>query len=102
MTLTLHLSPEMEVRLKTAAQAQGLTPLALAEQLLATSLLPQTAAAPIAGADVGARTPEFIATVKRIRGKFARSTEESGAEALHRERQTDKVEEERDVRGTLA
>jgi pseudouridine-5'-phosphate glycosidase len=102
MTLTLHLSPEIEARLQTAAQAQGLTPVALAEQLLAISLPLHTVEASAAGGEVAVRAPELVATVKRIRGKFARGTEESGTEALHRERQTDKVGEEHAVRGTPA
>jgi hypothetical protein len=40
------------------------------------------------------RSPELVARVKRVRGKFARGRGERGSEELHRERQADKEREE--------
>ena len=101
MTLTLHLPPDTEARLRDAAEAQGLNPAEMAERLLEQSLPlpPKPERIPTNGTRSEERSPEFLATVKRIRGKFAHRQGESGIDILHRERQADKVHEERDPRG---
>jgi hypothetical protein len=45
------------------------------------------------------RDPDLVARVKKIRGKFARSGEPLASDALHRERQSDKEQEERQISG---
>ena len=100
MTLTLHLSPEVEARLRAVAQEQGRDPVDMAEQLLQT-YLPAVARTPPANSmTTPERAPAFVALVKRIRGKFAHTSTEMATETLHRERQADKEREERRIRGT--
>jgi hypothetical protein len=100
MTLILHLPPDTEARLRDAALAKGLNPAEMAERLLETSLPPRAEKIPTNGSISEERSPEFLATVKRIRGKFAQRQGESSIDILHRERQADKVREERDIRGS--
>src|SRR5581483_2825884 len=100
MILILHLPPATEARLRAAAHAQGLNPVELAARLLETSLPTIAAGTPLKDARTHGRSPEFVATVKRIRGQFSQRRGESGTEALHRERQADKVREEHDLQGT--
>ena len=102
MTLTLHLSPEVEARLQAVAREQGCDPADVAEHLLQTYLPavtrePSTNNMPTLECD-----PAFIALVKSIRGKFAHTATGLATEALHRERQADKEREERRMRGTKA
>lgn len=98
MALTLHLSPEIEARLRTVAKEQGRDPVDVAEQLLQASL--PAVEPPVNGLTPQERDPAFIALVKSIRGKFAHTTTALAIEALHRERQADKEREERRIRGT--
>ena len=100
MTLTLHLSPEVEARLRAAAQEQGLDPVDVAEQLLQAYLPAVTRELPANGMTTPKRDPAFVAVVKSLRGKFAHTATDLATEALHRERQADKKREERLVRGT--
>ena len=99
MTLTLHLPPDTEARLRDAAEAQGLNPAEMAERLLEKFLPPKSERISTSGNSSEERSPDFLATVKRIRGKFAHRQGESGIDILHRERQADKVHAERDPRG---
>jgi hypothetical protein len=102
MTLTLHLSPEVEARLQAVAQEQGRDPADVAECLLQT-YLPAVRREPSAnGMPTPERDPAFVALVKSIRGKFAHTATGLAIEALHRERQADKAREERRIRGTKA
>jgi hypothetical protein len=102
MTLTLHLSPEVEARLRAVAQEQGLDPVDVAEQLLQTYLPAVTREPPANGMTTPERDPAFVALVKSIRGKFAHTATDLATEALHRERQADKKREERRVRRSKA
>lgn len=102
MTLTLHLSPEVEARLRAVAQEQGLDPVDVAEHLLQTYLPAATREPPTNGMTTPQRDPAFVALVKSIRGKFARTATDLATEALHRERQADKEREEQRIRGTKA
>jgi hypothetical protein len=102
MTLTLHLSPEVEARLRAVAQEQGLDPVEVAEQLLQTYLPAVTREIPANGMSTPKRDPAFVALVKSLRGKFAHTATDLATEALHRERRADKEREERHVRGTKA
>jgi hypothetical protein len=102
MTLTLHLSPEVEARLQAVAQEQGRDPADVAECLLQT-YLPAVRREPSAnGMPTPERDPAFVALVKSIRGKFAHTATGLATEALHQERQADKAREERRIRGTKA
>jgi hypothetical protein len=102
MTLTLHLSPEVEARLQAVAQEQGRDPADVAECLLQT-YLPAVRREPSAnGMPTPERDPAFVALVKSIRGKFAHTATGLATDALHRERQADKAREERRIRGTKA
>jgi hypothetical protein len=100
MTLILHLPPDTETRLRDAAEAEGLNPAEMVERLLETSLPPKKERIPTNRSASEKRSPEFLATVKRIRGKFAQRQGESGIDILHRERQADKLREARDIRGS--
>ncbi len=102
MTLTLHLSPEVEARLRAVAQEQGLDPVDVAEHLLQTYLPAATREPPTNGMTTPQRDSAFVALVKSIRGKFAHTATDLATEALHRERQADKEREERRIRGTKA
>ncbi len=102
MTLTLHLLPEVEARLRALAQARGVDPVNVAEQLLQTYLPAVTFKSPANGETPTERNPAFVAVVKSIRGKFAHTAIGSATEILHRERQIDKVREEHRIRGTKA
>jgi len=102
MTLTLHLSPEVEARLRAVAQEQGLDPVEVAEHLLQTYLPAATREPLTNGMTTPQRDPAFVAVVKSIRGKFAHTATDLATEALHRERQADKEREERRIRGTKA
>src|SRR5467141_3686723 len=102
MTLTLHLSPEVEARLRAVAQEQGLDPVDVAEQLLQTYLPAGTRESSTTGMTTPDRGPAFVALVKSIRGKFAHTATDLATETLHRERHADKEREERRVRGTKA
>ena len=95
MTLTLHLSPEVEARLRAAAQKQGLDPDEMAEQLLQTYLPAVSQEVSTTRMATPERGPAFVALVKKIRGKFAHTSLDLATEALHRERQADKEREER-------
>ena len=102
MTLTLHLSPEVEARLQAVVQEQGRDPADVAECLLQT-YLPAVRREPSAnGMPTPERDPAFVALVKSIRGKFAHTATGLATEALQRERQADKAREERRIRGTKA
>jgi hypothetical protein len=100
VTLTLHLSPEVEARLRAVAQAQGRDPVDVAEHLLQTYLPAGTREPPAAGATTPERDPAFVALVQSLRGKFAHTAPALATEALHRERQAEKAREERRIRGT--
>ena len=102
MTLTLHLLPEVEARLRALAQARGVDPANVAEQLLQTYLPAVTLKSPANGETPTERDPAFVAVVKSIRGKFAHTATDSATEALHRERQIDKVREEHRIPGAKA
>ena len=102
MTLTLHLPPEVEARLRAVAQARGLDPVAVAEQLLQTYLPAVTLRPPANGEPPSERDPALVAVVKRIRGKFAHTAMGSAPDALQRERQTEKAREEHRIQGTKA
>ena len=102
MTLTLHLPPEVEARLRALAQARGVDPVNVAEQLLQTYLPAVTFQSPINGKTPTERDPAFVTVVKSIRGKFAHTATGSATEALHRERQIDKVREEHRIPGAKA
>jgi hypothetical protein len=102
MTLTLHLSSEVEARLRAVAQEQGLDPVDVVEHLLQTYLPAATREPPTNGMTTPQRDPAFAALVKSLRGKFAHTATAWATEALHRERQADKEREERHIRGTKA
>ena len=102
MTLTLHLSPEVEARLRAVAQEQGRDPVEVAEDLLQTYLPVVTRKPPATGMTTPKRGPAFVALVKSLRGKFAHTATDLATEALHRERQAEKEREERRIRGTRA
>ena len=102
MTLTLHLSPEVEARLQAVAQEQGRDPADVAEYLLQTYLPAVTREPPANGMPMPEHDPAFVALVKSIRGKFAHTATGLATEALRRERQADKEREERRIRGTKA
>lgn len=102
MTLTLHLSPEVEARLRAVAQEQGRDPVDVAEHLLQTYLPAVTREPPATGTTTQKRDPAFVALVKSLRGKFAHTATDLATEALHRERQAEKEREERRIRGTKA
>jgi len=102
MTLTLHLSPEVEARLRAVAQEQGRDPVEVAEQVLQTYLPAITRELPTNGMTTPERDPAFVALVKSIRGKFAHTVTDLASEAPHGERQADKQREERRIRGTKA
>ncbi len=102
MTLTLHLSPVIEARLRAVAKEQGLDPVAVAEQLLQAYLPVVEPGSPANGLTTQERDPAFVALVKSIRGKFAHLATDWATDILHRERQTDKEREERRIRGTQA
>ncbi len=71
MTLILHLPPDTEARLRDVAQAQGLDPTEMAERLLETALPPKTERTSTNRITCEKRSPDFLATVKRIRGRLA-------------------------------
>lgn len=98
MSLILHLPPDMEARLRDAAETQGLNPSEMAERLLETALPQKRDPISTNGAAGEERSPDFLAAVKRIRGKFAQRHGESGIDILHRARQADKVREERGIK----
>ena len=102
MTLTLYLSPEVEARLQAVAREQGCDPADVATHLLQTYLPAITREPPANSMPTPERDPAFVALVKSIRGKFARTATGLATEALHRERQADKEREERRMRGTKA
>jgi hypothetical protein len=100
MTLILHLSPDVEERLHAVAQEQGRDPADVAETLLAAALPALTKRPAANGTTCAERDPMVVAAVKRIRGKFAHTAASAATEALHRERQADKVREERQLKDT--
>ena len=102
MTLTLHLSPEVEARLQAVALEQGCDPADVATHLLQTYLPAVTRESPANSMPTPERAPAFVALVKSIRGKFAHTATGLATEALHRERREDKEREERRLRGTKA
>ncbi len=102
MTLTLHLLPEIEARLRALAQARGVDAVNVAEQFLQT-YLPAVTLKSLANDETPTeRDLAFVAVVKSIRGKFAHTATDSATEALHRERQIDKVREEHRIPGAKA
>jgi hypothetical protein len=102
MTLTLHLPPEVEARLRAVAQARGLDPVEVAEQLVQTYLPALPLTSPATGEPSAERDPALVAVVKSIRGKFAHTARGRATDALQRERQTDKAREEQRIPGTKA
>jgi hypothetical protein len=100
MTLILHLPPDVEARLHAVAQEQGRDPAEVAETLLDAALPAMTSRPPANGTTCSDRDPTLVAVVKRIRGKFAYTATSMETEALHRERQADKVREERRFKDT--
>jgi hypothetical protein len=102
MALTLRLPPELEDRLRAVAQARGLDPGDVAEQLLQIYLPALPITPPANGEPSAERDPTFVALVKSIRGKFAHTATGVATDALHRERQTDKAREEQRIPGTKA
>lgn len=102
MALTLHLSPEIEARLRAVAKEKGRDPVEVAEQLLQAFLPAVEPEPPVNGLTTQERDPAFVALVKSIRGKFAHTTTTLATEALHRKRHADKEREERRIRGTQA
>ena len=102
MSLLLNLSPEMEARLRAAARARGMDPLDVVEQVLKAHLPTGPIVSPKNGEGHDDRNTEFVAKVRRTRGKFAHTVTGSATEALHRERQKDKEREEHRVQGHKA
>src|SRR5262245_1576358 len=102
MTLTLNLPPEVEARLQSVAQAQGLDLEEVAAQLLQTYLSAVTRESLANRGIPSQRYPAFVAVVKSIRGKFAHTAPGRATDALHQERQTDKAREEHRGQGNKA
>ena len=100
MTLILHLPPDIEARLQAVAQEQGRDPAEVAETLLDAALPAMTSRPPANGTTCSDGDSKLVAAVKRIRGKFAHTATDAATEALHRERQADKVREERRLKDT--
>src|SRR5215216_1504083 len=97
MSLLLNLSPDVEARLRAAAQAKGIDPLDVVEQILKSHLPTISILPPKNGEGLVERDTELVAKVKSTRGKFAHTVTGSATEALHRERQKDKEREEHRV-----
>jgi len=89
MVLTIDLSPTEQARLTEAARQRGLEPAALARQLV-TEHLPS---------DGDSREQARIAAIHAARGSMAYVG--VTVDDLHRERQADKEEEERDNAGNM-
>ena len=94
MTLTIELTPEQEARLAAAAEQQGVAPVELAREIL-TAHLPQITRVEEEGSRKSERDPQLAARVSSIRGKYARFAVTT--EALHLERQAEKLREERQL-----
>ncbi len=94
MTLTIDLTPAEQARLTAAALRTGLEPTVLAKQLV-TDHLPIDSDA--ASASAATREQDRIAAIYAARGSMARLG--VSVDDLHRERQSDKRNEEKSGEG---
>ncbi len=101
MTLILHLPANVEARLQAVAREQGRDPAEVAKTLLDASLSALTNRSEVNETTGSVRDPSLVGRVKRIRGKFAHTITSAATEALHQERQVDKLREERRIKDRL-
>ena len=105
MTLTIELTPTEDQQLQTVARRNGVAPATLAHRLLIQHLSRTGRENNLVETDsdaepaTEARSPERLALVKAIRGKYAHTAREVGTEELHRERLRDREKEETYIRG---